>query len=103
MVQQTKEKQMLLKAFSIRDQKAEIFHPPFYKQHHGEAERDFQTACRDSKSNLSQYPEDFDLYYLGDYDDHTGIFKSLDTPQHMLKAIACVKKDTPKLEIESTR
>lgn len=80
---------MILKAFSIRDAKAQIFHPPWYKTTHGEAERDFRTTVNDSKTTLNQYPEDFDLYYIGEYDDNSGKFQSLDTPQHVLKAVSC--------------
>lgn len=72
--------------FSIRDTKGEIFNPPYFAKTHGEAERQFKTLTNDSKSTINQYPEDFDLYYLGDYDDQTGKLKSLDTPQHLIKA-----------------
>lgn len=78
---------MILKAFSVRDAKAEVFHTPFYKKTHGEAERDFTTLVRDDKSQLRQFPEDYDLYYLGEYDDQTGKFEGLDTPQHIVKAV----------------
>lgn len=78
---------MILKVFSIRDAKGEVFHTPFFKRHHGEAERDFMALVRDPKSQLHQFPDDFDLYFIGEYDDQTGVFKSLDTPQHMMKAV----------------
>lgn len=83
---------MELRAYSIRDSKAEVFNPPFYKKTHGEAERDFTSLVRDEKSQPHLYPEDFDLYYCGTYDDQTGVFKSLDTPQHIVKAIQLVKQ-----------
>lgn len=79
---------MILKAFSIRDAKGEVFHPPFYKKTHGEAERDFKTLVNDHKSSVSKFPEDYDLYYLGEYDDNTGKFAPLDTPSHVQKAIS---------------
>lgn len=84
---------MELKAYSIRDSKASIFNPPFYKKTHGEAERDFTTLCKDEKSTCAQYPEDFDLYFLGTYDDQTGVFKSLDTPQHITKAVNVISRE----------
>lgn len=83
---------MELKAFSVRDQKGEIFHTPFFKKTHGEAERDFAQLCSDPKSTVAQFPEDFDLYYVGTYDDQKGTFQSLDTPQHMLKAVSVRKQ-----------
>lgn len=76
------------KMYSIRDAKAEIYHVPFYNKTHGEAERNLKQLLNDEKSSISQYPEDFDLYYIGTYDDQTGVIKALATPQHIVKAVA---------------
>jgi len=81
---------MLLKIYSIRDSKGEIFHPPFYQKSHGEAERSFRELTRDEKSFIAKYPDDYDLYYLGEYDDQKGTFNSLDTPQHVIKAVQLI-------------
>lgn len=78
---------MVLKAFSIRDEKAGIFHPPFYKHSHGEAERDFTQLVMDEKSMAAKFPEDFDLWYLGEFNDQSGRFEPLETPQHVIKAV----------------
>ena len=82
---------MEMKAYSIRDAKAEVFNTPFFNKTHGEAERNFQQLVKDEKSLVSKYPEDYDLYHLGNYDDRTGVFYPLDTPQHITKAIAFIK------------
>lgn len=81
---------MILKVFSIRDAKSEVYNTPFFQKTHGEAERSFRTAANDDKTQINKYPEDFDLYYLGEYDDNTGQVTPLDTPQHVLKAVSCV-------------
>lgn len=81
---------MVLKAFSIRDQKVGVYNMPWFKTSHGEAERDFRTICNDEKSKINMYPEDFDLYHIGEYDDNTGVFKPLDTPHHVIKAVECI-------------
>jgi len=78
---------MNLRAYSIRDAKCEIFHPPWYAKTHGEAERIFAQSVNDEKTMLSKFPEDFDLYFVGEYDETSGVFRSLDTPQHQLKAV----------------
>lgn len=78
---------MMLKVYSIRDAKAEVFNMPFYKKTHGEAERDFTSLANDDKSSVFNFPEDYDLYYLGEYDDQSGKLVSLDTPQHIVKAV----------------
>lgn len=85
---------MILKAFSVYDQKAKVFHKPFFNATHGEAERNFQTAVNDDKTQFYMYPEDFDLYYIGEYDDNKGVFTSLKSPDHVCKAVS-VKKDLP--------
>ena len=74
---------MVLKAFAIHDQKSKASHTPFFKHTNGEAERDFKTAVNDTtaSNNLAKYPEDFDLYHVGEYDDQTGIFTALQTPR----------------------
>lgn len=83
---------MVKRIYAIRDTKAECFHNPFYQATHGEAERAFRTAVNDDKTTINKYPEDFDLYYLGEYDDNTGKMQPLDTPQHIIKAALCINK-----------
>lgn len=77
----------LYKMFSIRDSKAAAYHPPFYKKSHGEAERDFSDLASDTQTAVGKHPEDYDLYYVGQYNDETGQVLPLDTPQHIAKAI----------------
>lgn len=83
-----KERIMQQKAFAIRDSKAGFFNQPFFQHSHGEAERSFKRLSNDVQSNISQFPEDFDLYYIGEYDNITGTITALETPQHMIKATA---------------
>lgn len=84
------EKNMHSKIFSIHDQKAEYFNTPFFNKTHGEAERNFRTAVQDPKTTLNKHPEDFDLYYMGTYDDQSGEIKSLKTPEFVIKGIHCL-------------
>lgn len=80
--------------YSIQDSKGETFHPPFYKNTHGEAERDFQELVKDPKSMLHKYPEDYHLYYVGDYDIRTGKIIPQNAPVHILHAAAIPQKLT---------
>lgn len=89
-----KEGSMILKCYSIYDAKGEIFNPPFYKRTHGEGERTFTEICHDEKSAAWKFPEDFDLYYCGEYDDQTGKYEPLNSPQHMMKAVQVRKRDS---------
>lgn len=83
---------MKLKVFSIYDAKAEIFNTPFFNKTIGEAERNFEQLVNDGKSTVYLYPEDFDLYHLGDYDDNSGKLATGETPVHLIKAIQLHKK-----------
>lgn len=87
-----KEDHLVLKMYSVRDSKTEVFNSPFFNHTHGEAERNFRTLVNDEKSQPGMYPQDYDLYYLGEYDDQTGKLVPLDSPQHIIQAIHLVKK-----------
>lgn len=78
--------------FAIRDTKGAYYSPPFTKNSRGEAERDFTTLSRDAQSTVNKYPEDFDLFELGTFDEKTGKVDGYDTPRHMLKAVDTIAK-----------
>ncbi|WNK13117.1 MAG: nonstructural protein [Microvirus sp.] len=92
---------MLLRAYSIRDSKGEFYHPPFFKRTHGEAERDFMHLCKDEKSMTGQYTEDYDLYYLGTYDDQTGKIQATSSPEHMIKGVHAKQRHDPMTQNEN--
>lgn len=79
---------MTQKIYSVRDSKGEFYSPPFYQRTHGKAEQAFQDVYRDTKTQVHLYPEDFDLYFIGEFDEQTGQVRGLDTPQHIIKAVA---------------
>lgn len=78
---------MKLQMYSVRDAKASVFHPPYFNRSHGEAERNFDQLVNDPKSVQCQYPEDWDLYHLGEYDDESGQMSTLPSPKHLIKAV----------------
>lgn len=45
----------------------------FVERNDGPAVRSFYNALEDSKSQISQYPKDFELLCLGEYDDSNGV------------------------------
>lgn len=78
---------MKRKVYTVRDAKAEVYNTPFYQTTHGEAERTFKALVNNNESMVGKYPDDYDLYYLGEFDDVVGNIISLETPQHIVKAI----------------
>lgn len=77
---------MILKAYSIRDGKAEAFNPPFFMASKGLAMRGFMDLVNDPNTTIAKYPGDFSLYEIGEFDDSNGRYQQYDT--FVLLAIA---------------
>ena len=60
---------------SLKDTKSGIFTPPIPFRSTDEARRAYKEAILKDPM-LSKYPEDFDLYHVGDWDNETGEIKS---------------------------
>lgn len=90
---------MKLNAYSIRDQHI-AFNLPWFARTHGEAERKFQDLINDKQSYVSKYPEHYDLYWIGEFDDETGVITPMDTPRHMAKAVNLVQVETASRQLE---
>lgn len=71
---------MLVKVFSIRDSKAEVFNSPFFLPTRAMAIRTFAAETSNSESMISKYPSDFALYEIGSYDDQQGRLEPYDVP-----------------------
>jgi len=77
----------ILKLVAVRDSKGNNFGSPGTAKTLGSAERDFQTLVNTPDTLPNRFPEDFDLYELGEFDDTTGVIKPYDTPKHIVKAV----------------
>lgn len=63
---------MIHKIFTIYDEKAESYLPPFFLPNAGMAKRTFGDCVKDEKHAFGQHPSDYTLMELGTYDDQTG-------------------------------
>lgn len=72
------------KVYAVQDAKAGMFNTPIFLLSDGEALRSFIDACRpgNDQSMLSRHPEDFNLFYIGDYDETEGVLHSA-VPYHL--------------------
>lgn len=84
---------MTQEIFTIRDAKANSYGIPFYSPTPGTAERQVRELTNDPQSLVCKYPEDYDLYKIGSFNQLTGQIEILDTPQHICKAVS-LKKQT---------
>jgi len=83
---------MKMEYYCIRDAKANCFHEHIFACHTpGQAERNFDQLVNDKTSQIGKYPDDYDLYKIGDMDLSSGKFSPLDTPLHIVKAVQLLK------------
>lgn len=70
---------MKVRYYSVKDLKGGFGQPHPYANDEI-AKRNYRAALSDNKPNLvNQFPEDFDLYFIGTFDDETSRF---DCPEH---------------------
>ena len=72
---------MELTIFSIYDQKAKAFLPPFFLPRVEMAERTFSDCANDPSHNFGKHPEDYVLHRIGVFDDQDGKVSVLPTPE----------------------
>jgi len=82
---------MLLKAYTIYDVKALVYHPPFFKPQDGAALRDFSDLCNDTNTTVGRHPADYILYRLGNYSDTNGTFESELPMRHVADGASLVR------------
>lgn len=62
--------------YGIKDTKAMAFNQPFLMVNDQVAIRSVKAVAADKQTELGKYPEDYELWSLGEYDDKTGIITS---------------------------
>lgn len=74
--------------YAVKDLAVQAFGQPFFVRHRGEALRSFQDEANNNKttSAIAQHPEDYELYYLGQYNDEAGEITSPATPELIARA-----------------
>ena len=80
---------MKVQIFSVYDKAVQAFIKPFYCRSKGEAVRSFMEACGDEKMDFSKHASDYVMFYLGEFDDISGIFTPVE-PQRVISALECL-------------
>lgn len=83
---------MIVKAFSVYDEKAAAFMPPFFMTTAGQAVRAFSDAVTGKDSDLARHPEDYSLYVVGEFNQGTGALEAL-IPSCIITGIAAKEGD----------
>ena len=82
---------MKLLAFTIFDNKALQYHPPFFASTDGAAVRSLRDLVEDPNTTIGRHPTDYVLYCAGTYDDQNGQMTPEYPLRHILDAVALVK------------
>lgn len=90
---------MLLRGYTIYDNKALQYHSPWFAASDGAAVRSFQDLVNDANTSISRHPGDYSLFFVGTYDDNKGLFAPVQPLVHVIDATALVAIQ-PKLPLE---
>jgi len=82
---------MLLKAYSIYDNKALQYHPPFFASTDGAAVRSFRDLVNDQSTTVGRHPGDYVLYCIGTFSDQDGSLDREIPLRHVMDAAALVE------------
>lgn len=73
--------------YALRDVKADTYIALHTVQSDVLAQRSLTEALANPNSDLARYPEDYQLYQLGEWDSNSGEIKGLRTPRFICSAI----------------
>lgn len=79
---------MFLNAYSIFDNKALVYAPPFFAANDAVARRIVSDAAADPNSSLNRHPGDYVMYQVGVYNDATGNFIAASPLIHVVDVVA---------------
>lgn len=82
---------MILNAYSIYDNKALQYHPPFFASTDGAAVRSLRDLANDPNTTVGRHPSDYVLYKVGTYNDQNGQFIGNTPLLHVMDAVALVE------------
>lgn len=77
----------MLYMFSIYDSKSDTFQTPFFAQSNGTGVRMFHKLANDSDTIVGQYPSDFTLFEIGQFDDTNGTVMPYEAAKNLGLAI----------------
>lgn len=75
---------MKLRMYSIYDKKSMIFHPPQFCHNDQHAMRMYHMDLSKPGMVMSQYPDDFSIYCVGEFEDHEGKITGFATPTYVI-------------------
>lgn len=91
---------MIMKIFTVFDRKVGAHLQPFYARSDGEAMRMLKETVLSGQSKLSQFPEDYHLYSLGEFDDQTGELLPNDRVEPVCSVVEVIEEVRRRLPVQ---
>lgn len=83
---------MLMKVFSIFDDKSLTYSKPFYELTLGSAIRVFTDAAADPQSAFARHPADYSLFHIGQFNDETAVLDRVE-PKNLGNALQYISTE----------
>lgn len=83
---------MIMRCYSVYDRKTLAYGLPYFAPTDGAAVRTLSDAVNSGDSNLSRHPQDFVLYFIGEFNDAKGLLLSNAPLVHIVDAVSLVKE-----------
>lgn len=81
---------MRVNVYAFLDVKTNFFLPPMFFHNTPDAMRGVIRMSKNEHHPISEFPEDYQLFRLADYDDTTGHIKSLEKPERIATVQECL-------------
>lgn len=88
---------MVLKVFAVYDSKARSFLQPFFSVNGAVAVRAFESASNDERHDFHRFAGDYELFEIGEWDDHSGELTTLEHRSSLGLASSFLKPQGPRL------
>lgn len=81
---------MKVNCYSMYDEKAEVYHAPMYSPNDAHIQRRLAMDLKNEGSVFNQFPEDFKLYHIGEFNDADGIITSVEPKRFVTEISALI-------------
>lgn len=83
---------MKVMVFSILDKKSKVYFQPYFLSNEAIAVREFSKLVNNTDGNIKLFPEDFELYKIGEFDMSEGRLYPSEYPQPICTALTLKKE-----------
>lgn len=84
---------MMFKVFSMWDEKAKCFLPPFVLPQTGQAVRAVADCVRDPNHQFGKNPHDYALFQVAQWDDSSGLFTAQDMTELVVTGAQLIPRE----------